>query len=189
MGTQVIPYSLSRWKDALCSTCELFTDKNTSFVPVGRIVRSGGMEAVRDYYHSLGEEYEKALHEMLVFDALIFNTDRHFGNFGFLVDSHTNRIVAPAPLFDHGNSLLNFAGRDDLQDRESIMKYAKTRLPCAYDDYVKEAKAVLTHEQRHFLRKLLNFCFKRHSRYNWDAKRLELTEYAVKQRAVELLDE
>jgi len=189
MGIQVIPYSLSRWKGTLCSTCELFTDKNTSFVPVGRIIRSGGMKAVRDYYHSLGERYEKALHEMLVLDALIFNTDRHFGNFGFLVDSHTNRIIAPAPLFDHGNSLLNFAGRDDLKDKGSILKYARTRLPCVYDDYIKEASAVLTHEQRHSLRKLLNFRFKRHSRYNWDAKRLELLEYAVGQRAAELLGE
>ena len=52
--------------------------------------------------------------DMLILDALIFNTDRHFGNFGFLVDNKTNQIVAPAPLFDHGNSLFNYAGSDDV---------------------------------------------------------------------------
>ena len=189
MELNVVPYSLAKWKETLCSTCELFTSKEISFVPVGRIVRTGGMKAVRQYYRSLGEEYEKALNEMFVFDALIFNTDRHFGNFGFLVDSHTNQIIAPAPLFDHGNSLLNFAGKDEIQDKESILKYAKTQLPCVYDDYVAEAKAVLTHEQRNSLRKLLNFRFKRHSRYNLDPKRLKLLEYVVQQRAAELLGE
>lgn len=39
---------------------------------------------------------------MLVFDAVILNEDRHFGNFGLLVDSHTNKIIAPAPIFDNG---------------------------------------------------------------------------------------
>ena len=189
MGLNVVPYSLAKWKETLCSTCELFTSKEISFVPVGRIVRTVGMKAVRQYYRSLGEEYEKALNEMFVFDALIFNTDRHFGNFGFLVDSNTNQIIAPAPLFDHGNSLLNFAGKDEIQDKESILKYAKAQLPCVYDDYVAEAKAVLTHEQRNSLRKLLNFRFKRHSRYNLDPKRLKLLEYVVQQRAAELLGE
>ena len=189
MGFNVIPYSLAQWKNTLCSTCELFTSKDVSFVPVGRIIRSGGMEAVRNYYQSLGETYEEALNEMLVFDALIFNTDRHYGNFGFLVDSHSNRIIAPAPLFDHGNSLLNFADRDALKDKESIWKYAKTRMPSVYDDYIAEAKAVLTHEQRNALRKLLNFRLKRHSRYNLDGKRLKLIEYAVQKRAAELLEE
>ena len=189
MGFHVIPYSLARWKDTLCSTCELFTGKDVSYVPVGRIVRNGGMKAVKYYYHELGEAYEDALHEMLVFDALIFNTDRHYGNFGFLVDSHTNRIIAPAPLFDHGNSLLNYAGADALKDEKSIWKYAKAQMPAVYDDYVAEAKAVLTHEQRSALRKLLDFRLKRHSRYNLDAKRLKLIEYAVQRRAAELLEE
>lgn len=107
LGINDVPYNLSKWKNTLCSTCELFTSKEVSFVPVGRIVRSSGMQAVREYYKKLGAKSENALDDMLVFDALIFNTDRHYGNFDFLIDSHTNRIIAPAPLFYHGNSLFN----------------------------------------------------------------------------------
>lgn len=184
-----IDYSISRWKDTLCSTCELFTGKDVSFVPVGRIVRSGGMKAVRAFYESLGEEYVQALNDMIVFDAVIFNTDRHYGNFGFLVDSHTNKIIAPAPLFDHGNALLNLAGVDALKDKDSILKYAKNQMPCVYDDFVIEAKKVMTHEHKNHLRRLLNWEFKRHSRYNLPPKRLALIGYAVQQRAAELLDE
>lgn len=189
LGINVVPYSLSKWKNTLCSTCELFTSKEVSFVPVGRIVRSGGMQAVKAYYNKLGAEYEKALNDMLVFDALIFNTDRHYGNFGFLIDSRTNKIIAPAPLFDHGNSLFNFVGADALKSKDSILKYAKAQMPCVYDDYVAEAKKVLTHEQRSAVRKLLDFKLPRHSRYNLSKERLSLIEYAVSQRAAELLEE
>ena len=188
LGINTVPYSISKWKDTLCSTCELFTSKDVSFVPVGRIVRTGGMKAVREYYKSLGSEYEKALNDMIVFDALIFNTDRHYGNFGFLVDSHTNKIIAPAPLFDHGNSLFNLAGVDALKDKESFMKYAKAQQPCVYDDFISEAKAVMTHEMRNSIRKLLHFKIPKHSRYNLDKSRINLIEYAVSKRAAELLE-
>ncbi len=188
LGINVIPYNLSKWKDILCSTCELFTSKDVSFVPVGRIVRSGGMQAVKAYYKELGPKFEKALNDMLIFDALIFNTDRHYGNFGFLIDSHTNSIIAPAPLFDHGNSLFNFAGVDALKSKESFLKYAKAQMPCVYDDYVAEAKKVLTHDWRNAIRKLLDFKLPKHSRYNLGKERLSLIEYAVSQRASELLE-
>lgn len=189
LGVNAVPYSLSKWKNTLCSTCELFTSKDVSFVPVGRIVRSGGVQAVRAYYKKLGAEFEKALNDMFIFDALIFNTDRHYGNFGFLIDSHTNEIIAPAPLFDHGNSLFHFAGLDALKSKKSFLKYAETQMPCVYDDYVAEAKKVLTHEWRSAIRRLLDFKLPRHSRYNLSKERLSLIEYAVSQRAAELLEE
>lgn len=189
LGVNAVPYSLSKWKNTLCSTCELFTSKDVSFVPVGRIVRSGGMQAVRAYYKKLGEEFEKALNDMFIFDALIFNTDRHYGNFGFLIDSHTNEIIAPAPLFDHGNSLFHFAGVDALKSKKSFLKYAETQMPCVYDDYVAEAKRALTHEWRSAIRRLLDFKLPRHSRYNLSKERLNLIECAVSQRAAELLEE
>lgn len=126
---------------------------------------------------------------MLVLDALIFNTDRHFGNFGFLVDNKTNRIAAPAPLFDHGNSLFNFAGSDDLSSAEALRSYADTLQPCVYDDYVGTAKQVLTSTHNQGLRHLLAFHFKKHSRYNLPSDRLRLIEKIVAQRARELLGE
>lgn len=189
MNIDAIPYGLSKWKGKLCSTCDLFTSKEFSFMPVGRVVAAGGMKGVREYYETLGKEFVAALDDMLVLDALIFNTDRHFGNFGFLVDNKTNKIVAPAPLFDHGNSLLNFAGRDDLFSDETLKKYADTRLPCVYDDFVGTAKQVLTSEHKLRLRSLLKFKFKKHPRYNLSNERLKLLEKQVQRRARALLGE
>ena len=189
LGVDAVPYGLSRWKGLLCSTCELFTSKERSFVPVGRIVRTGGMQAVRKYYEGLGGRFTRALDDMILFDALIFNTDRHYGNFGFLVDSRTNRIIAPAPLFDHGNSLFNFAGPDALKDPKSFLKYAKTQMPCVYDDFIGEARKTLTHERKNALRGLLGFRFRKHRRYNLPAERLALIECAIQKRIAALLEE
>lgn len=188
LGVNAIEYGLSQWKGELCSTCELFTSKDYSFLPVGRIVTSGGMNAVREYYEKLGKEFVEALNDMLVLDALIMNTDRHFGNFGFIIDNKTNKIVAPAPLFDHGNALLNFAGRDDLENDKALKAYADTLLPCVYDDFIGTAKTVLTQKHREGLRKLLEFKFKKNSRYNLPDKRLKMLEKMIQARAKKLLD-
>ena len=188
MHIHAIPYGLSNWKGQLCSTCELFTSKEYAFLPVGRLIVSGGMKAAREYYGSLGANFVKALDDMIVLDALIFNTDRHFGNFGFLIDNKTNRIAAPAPLFDHGNALFNFAGRDDLSSDEALGRYAGTLLPCVYDDFVGTAKKVLTPAHREGLRRLLNFKFKKHPRYNLPDDRLQRIEKQIRRRARELLD-
>ncbi len=189
MGIDAIPYGLSKWNGELCSTCDLFTSKEYSFLPVGRIVTTGGMKAVREYYEKLGKEFVKALDDMLILDALIFNTDRHFGNFGFLVDNKTNKIVAPAPLFDHGNTLFNYACKDDLSSEKALKTYADTLLPCVYGDFVTTAKQVLTPTHKEGLRHLLTFQFKKHSRYNLPDSRLKLIEKQIQQRARELLGE
>ena len=188
LGVNAIEYGLSKWKGELCSTCELFTSKEYSFLPVGRVVTSGGMKAVREYYEKLGQTFVDALNDMLVLDAIIMNTDRHFGNFGFIVDNKTNKIVAPAPLFDHGNALLNFAGRDDLESEKALREYADTLVPCVYDGFIGTAKKVLTNKHREGLRKLLEFKFKKNSRYNLPDKRLKMIEKMIQQRAKVLLE-
>lgn len=184
MEINAVQYGLSKWKGRLCSTCELFTSKEYSFMPIGNIVKEGGIKAVIEYYKSLGGKYYEAFVDMIVFDAVILNTDRHFGNFGFMVDNRTNRICAPAPLFDHGLSLLTYAMDDDLQDWE---KYAKTRVPATYSDFIELARELMRHPQKEKLRKIINFKFKKHPRYNWLDKRLNVIEQFIQKQIRELL--
>lgn len=188
MGINAIAYKLSKWKGILCSTCELFTSKEIAYIPVGRIVKKGGMEAVEQYYADLGQEYLDALYDMFLFDAVICNVDRHYGNFGFLLDSHTNQIIAPAPLFDHGNSLFNLAGQNDFQSFNALDSYANSQLPCVYDDFFEMAKLHMTPRHREMLRHLLTFRFRRNSHYNLPAARLKLIEQEVQKRARILLE-
>lgn len=189
MGINAISYKLSKWKGMLCSTCELFTSKEIVFLPVGRVAHKGGIAAIEAYYAQLGQEYLDALYDMYLFDAVICNTDRHFGNFGFLVDSKTNRIIAPAPLFDHGNALFNLAGQSDLMSQQSLEAYAKAQLPCVYDDFFEMAKKHMTPRHREMLRHLLTFRFKKHSRFNLPKERLKLVEAEVQRCARLLLEE
>ena len=188
MDIRAIPYGLSKWKGILCSTCELFTSKEYAYLPIGHLVSKGGLKAVRAYYEKLGPEFVNALNEMLVFDAVICNTDRHFGNFGVLVDNRTNAITSPAPLFDHGNSLFNFAGTDAWADSTALEEYIETLYPSVYDDFLGTAKSVLTPELREKLRHLLTFHFKKHSRYNLPPKRLRMIEKQIQKRAGILLE-
>lgn len=190
MGIRAVPYGLARWKGQLCSTCTLFTGKNVSYLPAGRLVRAGGMEAVIRFYEEQGEQSLRALAEMFVLDALIYNTDRHFGNFGLLIDSVENRISGPAPLFDHGNSLFNYAGAEDLVSDEALSVYAQTLLPSVYDDYVSMAAEYMKYTSpgfRNRLRALTGFSFRKHTRYNLPDRRLKLTAEMVRRRALELL--
>lgn len=187
MGIDAVKYGLSRWKGLLCSTCDLFTDKDHAYMPVGRLVTKGGMSAVFEYYNALGANYVEALCDMLVFDAVICNTDRHYGNFGFLVHSGTNKIVQPAPLFDHGNALFNFAGKEFMKDSSTLQQYADTLVPCVYDDFIGTARKHMTARNHEQVRRLLTFKFKKHARYNLPAEWLMLIEDQIRKRAQLLL--
>lgn len=185
MGLNHVTYGLSKWKGVLCSTCELFTDINTSYVPIFNFVPNCTLTNVAEFLKSLGGDYYDRFADMLVFDALICNTDRHYGNFGLLVDNKTNKPVAFAPIFDNGLSLFNYAMDEDLQD---LGKYAKTRVPAfknvSYEDIVKE---FISERQRNQLRKMINFTFQKHPKYNLPAKRLKAIERYLQDRVQKLL--
>ena len=180
-----IDYNLSKWKGKLCSTCELFTNQDISFIPIGRLLKTGGIEAVIEYYKNLGDNYYQELIDMLVFDAVILNEDRHFGNFGLLVDSNTNQIIAPAPIFDNGLSLLCYAMDSDFKE---INTYVSTRLPATYQDFIGFVKPLMSNRQKDKLRKLINFKFDRKTRYKLLNKRLKQLEKIIQERVMLLLD-
>ena len=186
-GADTVPYELHRWKGELCSTCELFTSLDRSFVPVASVVTEGGFAAVVDYCKSLGPRYEQALSDMVALDALICNTDRHLNNFGFLVDSRTNEFIAPAPLFDHGNSLYYQGYGDDWLDDDHLRQYADSLRPCAYDDFFGMARELMTRETRAKVRGVLAFEFQHGPRAGFPAKRLRLIRNQIRERAQMLL--
>lgn len=72
--------------------------------------------------------------DMLLFDAVIRNTDRHLGNFGFLVDILINKVIVPAPLFDHGLSLFCYVMGDDLENLEAQAKALTSVLHADFDE-------------------------------------------------------
>lgn len=187
MGINAVHYELEQWMGILASKCRLFTDIDTSYIPVGRIVRTGGIGACLEYYRELGEEFYQQLADMLVFDAVILNEDRHFGNFGVMRDNRTGRIIAPAPVFDNGLSLLCYGMRDDF---DRIDKYIEERTnPYGPDDqFITLAAKVMGPRQRRMLRRLLDFRFEESDISNLPSWRMRALEEMVRERAKLLLE-
>lgn len=184
MGLNAVPYELENWKGILASKCKLFTDIDKAFVSIGRIVKEGGIKACLDYYKSISDEAYEELCSMLVFDAVIYNEDRHLGNFGILRDNHTGKIIGPAPIFDNGLSLFNFAMPKDF---ENLSEYAKTRTTPYGVSFESVCTEVMGKKQAAQLRKLLGFRFKRHASINLPEERLQAIEKHIEARARELL--
>jgi len=188
MQLNSVHYDLENWKGITASKCALFTDIDTSYIPIGRIVRSGGIQACLNYYDELGPEFGEQIRSMLVFDALIYNEDRHFGNFGLLRDNHSGRIIAPAPIFDNGFSLLCYAGNDEIGDFLALEEYAKMRTNPYYISFEEVCAAVMGPTQKEQLRRMIGFKFKRHPSINFPEGHLRSLEKILEIRLRKLLD-
>lgn len=185
MGIEHVAYGLSSWKKLICSTCELFSDIDHSYVPIYRFVENCTLRNVSGFLKTLGSEYYDRFVDMLVFDALIYNEDRHFGNFGLLVDNKTNTPCGFAPVFDNGLSLFNYGMPDDFKN---LADYASTRTSAygvAFENVVAE---FMTQRQREKLRKMIGFKFKRHPNYNLPKERMQSIEKHLQTRVSELLE-
>lgn len=110
------------------------------------------------------------LRRMFVLDALILNTDRHLGNFGFLFDNQTMKVKTAAPMFDHNRSLLFDLDEDQLVKPEWYV--GKCRL-CIGVDFIKTAKGMLTDEIWQELKNLDGFRFVPHPTIELPKGRLE----------------
>ena len=185
MGLNAVSYELENWKGILASRCKLFTDIDTSYIPIGRIVREGGLKACLDYYEKLGPEAYEQIKSMLVFDAVIYNEDRHFGNFGVLRNNHSGAVIGSAPIFDNGLSLFNFAMPEDFKDLDN---YAKTRGTPYGISFETVCREVMGPVQMRQLRKLIGFTFQRHPGLNLPDDRLRAIERHLQKRVQQLLE-
>ena len=185
MGLHHVHYDLVKWKNILASKCKLFTDIDTAYVPIGNIVTHGGLNACLEFFSKISAEALDDIKSMLVFDAVIYNEDRHFGNFGVLMDSHTCKIFAAAPIFDNGVSLFNYAMQNEI---DNLQVYAKTRTNPYDIPYETICSEVLGRKQREQLKKLIGFKFQKHSLYNLPDNRLKAIEKQINLRVRQLLD-
>lgn len=183
MGIPHVTYGLSKWKGQLCSTCELFTSKDISFVPASTLISTSKISRIIDWFDDHG--WKNDLADMLVLDAIIRNTDRHLGNFGFLIDNHTNQLLRPAPIFDNGLSLYCYVMDNDLNN---LSEQEKTLTPALYADFDEVALHVIGQKQKQELRHLLTFKFKKHSRYNLSDERIKMLESAIQGKVRYLLE-
>lgn len=97
---------------------------------------------------------EDAFRRMCVLDELIFNPDRHYGNFGVLFDTGTMQPHGMAPVFDNNLSLFPQLDEEKLRQPEWYLEKCRPRLG---RDFVLNAKGLLTPELRAELTNLRGF--------------------------------
>lgn len=72
-----------------------------------------------DRYNSVKENSCTSCHlqvlKMLIFDALIGNSDRHQSNWAYIVDERT-RLLSFSPLYDNGSSLCSYILDENIPD-------------------------------------------------------------------------
>lgn len=109
-----VPYELvENGYPRLLSRCPCMVDASTEFVPAADVILSMPVPNDQSRFDALTETCERhgiadarvALERMLVVDHVMANFDRHWGNFGILVDAETRTWLRVAPIFDTGESL------------------------------------------------------------------------------------
>ena len=176
MGLDHVEYSLSKFKGYLCSTCNIFTSDKLGYLPAGRIMNVA--EALED----------KRFADIFFFDALIFNTDRHLGNFGYLVDNDKNEIVGVAPIFDNGYGLFSLAlyrPGDRLDEFSDLAKYVSRVKPALYSKWLGFPGGI-TKSMLERIKALKGFRFKRHKYYNLPQDRLRSIEKFLQSRILQI---
>lgn len=198
MGNKYVPYDLeifhhkNRKKELIC-LCPLFTSEDVGYVTAYDFLRSRDLDVEHLDLESLEVQKEmgaifgqEQYGDMMLFDTLIGNKDRHLGNFGVLVNNNTGEVLGMAPLFDNGYSLLYGAAVQDLQSMY-FEEYIKT-IQCKYLSLDLQAQFFV--RQRHVaaLKKLQSFHFQKHLLCNYGADVLEVMGEFVRYRAKRTLE-
>lgn len=84
---------------------DCFTNDEVSFVPA-QDIRDWCEHTGQTFSEWIKDGYLEQFSNMCVTDYVLANTDRHFLNWGFLVDNKTNDIRCFAPLYDHNQALV-----------------------------------------------------------------------------------
>ena len=174
VGENSIRYELTMFKDNLCSKCELFTTEDEGYVPFYKFVDPNKHYTLNDVLNICKEMgYENECRQMILVDSIIFNQDRHLGNFGFIVDNDTYKIKGFAPLFDYNSSMLCNAMSKDIDSIKSFCQYENTfqlghKLGGKFSEV---GKAILTPELKNLIP--TNITFPQNDRYNMEDDRVK----------------
>lgn len=120
------------------SSCPCFIDENTEFVPAGFLQYVEKRQNSVSFYDHLincckkvgmkdAAAIESGLQKMLVLDYIVGNSDRHFGNFGFIRDADTLEWKGLTPVFDTGNAMFYDFSTSDLRKGRTLDDIVKCK--------------------------------------------------------------
>ena len=187
MGLDSVRYGLSRWDDAspdVCSTCDCFCTPEVSYVPQALAFDQSSHTAAARSYLLWGLDRFEHYASMMVFDSLVYNTDRHLTNFGVLRASRTGEYLGCAPVFDNGRSLffnLTFDQADSFATESNFVLPSWPQV--TFDE---QARRLIGEVQVEQLNRLASFEFANSEAYPFPDAFLTSLSSFVRRRAEEL---
>lgn len=190
-----ITYDIVEFNGELCSKCQIFTTENRGYLPITAFLTEEELKKGEKILTDKSYFVEKAVsiygkenfEDLILFDAIIGNRDRHLGNFGMIINNKTFEVLNPAPIFDNGESILNYYNFN--KNLEFGVYSSRTnslgqRFNEVFKNYV---------QQRHknFFEKLKTFKFERHPEYNLSENILASFErhlHLMSERALKLIE-
>lgn len=109
LGLNCIEYTLTQHKGVEVSKCKLICDETTGIVSLRQYINNSNT----DFKYLVDKFNSKYIHEMLVFDYLICNTDRHFGNIWLFIDNSTQKVIGFTPIGDNNLSCIPYYVEDE----------------------------------------------------------------------------
>ena len=151
LGYNHVPYSVVQYRGKLASKCPLVTTEEVGFVPAGKMLY-GQKDITFSTLQRLADKYGciKDFEHMCLFDYVSCNTDRHLGNWGFLVDNDAGQVLGFMPLFDHNYTF--FPGSVEGDTFDYHFEFSRPSNASSF-------KALLKTFPKDDLRKLLDFKF------------------------------
>lgn len=175
-----VEYNLVIESLQICSKCKNFITRDTEFVPAIHIMKLFERKENEDLMHFFircCNEYgidgaEDYIKKMVYCDYVIGNNDRHLGNFGFIRDANTAKIIGFAPLFDSGSAfqtkstqkidaqIIYFSEENKKEAIKYVEKKYKNKLPkklvCSTMERIINTYPTLDSVQREQLVKLIH---------------------------------
>lgn len=166
-----IQYKLAKYDGRIISKCDLFTTESYGYksAAVLGLIELTLPELLNEFSKFGGEDNFR---RMIVADAVCINQDRHFGNFGFLVNNETFERVAMAPVFDYNLAMFPYA--DWYEGFPDMDKWIRERGPQIGTDYYETAKALMTPSIRSDLINLKDLVLEVNTDDKFDKNRLAI---------------
>ena len=177
-------YNLVYFKDRYASRCKSFTTERIMLVKATHMFgEETSSETVLKKLIKLG--FEEQVKELVLFDSLVYNTDRHKSNYGLVLDADTFDVLGLSPIYDNGFGLFPY-WTPDMCNLDSFA----VRCPCKmFISFEAGVEWLLSIGQSiDILEKMLTFKFDRTGTENYDQLRITSIEHWLVKHALKLLN-
>ena len=98
-------------QEILCCVSENFLREDENLVTFGKHYKTYDGKITYDKLINDFPQFQEEINQTLIFDFIVNNIDRHFNNFGYIV----NGKLRYCPIFDNGLSLYSDLGLEDIR--------------------------------------------------------------------------